>query len=69
MRYKVFNAHSDYAFKVFHEKRMGNANELKDNYLPLMKKGGVQVEVFRVGGYSTGSRGSGISGLFYGGCR
>jgi len=50
MRYKVFNGHSDYAFKVFHEQRMGNTSDLKDNYLPLMKKGGVQVEVFQVGG-------------------
>ena len=50
MRYKVFNGHSDYAFKVFHEQRMGNISDLKDNYLPLMKKGGVQVEVFQVGG-------------------
>jgi len=50
MQYKVFNGHSDYALKVYHEQLMGNHSDLKDNYLPLMKKGGVQVEVFQVGG-------------------
>jgi len=50
MLYPVFNAHSDYSFKVYHEKRKGNENHLLKNYLPLMKKGGVLVEVLQVGG-------------------
>lgn len=46
----VVDAHSDYALHVYREHRKGNKNVLKEQHLPFLRDGGVNIEVLTVGG-------------------
>lgn len=42
------NSHSDYAIQAYRERLLRNRDALKEDYLPLLKKGGVNLEVIQV---------------------
>jgi len=44
------DAHSDYALYVYSEYMKGNKNILKERHLPLLRRGGVNIEILTVGG-------------------
>ena len=46
----IVDAHSDYALHVYREHLKGNKDVLKEQHLPFLKKGGVNMEVLTVGG-------------------
>ena len=46
----IIDAHSDYALHVYREHLKGKENVLKEQHLPFLKKGGVNIEVLTVGG-------------------
>jgi len=46
----IIDAHSDYALHVYREHLRGNKNILKEDHLPFLKKGGINIEVLTVGG-------------------
>jgi membrane dipeptidase len=46
----IIDAHSDYALHVYREHLKGNMNVLKEQHLPFLRKGGVNIEVLTVGG-------------------
>ena len=42
------NSHSDYAIHAYRERLLHNRDALKEDYLPLLKKGGVKLEIIQV---------------------
>jgi membrane dipeptidase len=46
----IIDAHSDFALHVYREHLKGNINILKEQHLPFLSKGGVNIEVLTVGG-------------------
>jgi len=42
------NSHSDYAIQAYRERLLRNRDALKEDYLPQLKKGGVNLEVIQV---------------------
>jgi membrane dipeptidase len=46
----IVDAHSDYALHVYREHLKGSKNVLKEEHLPFLKKGGVNIEVLTIGG-------------------
>ena len=46
----TIDAHSDYALNLYREHLKGNKNVLKEQHLPFLRKGGVDIEVLTVGG-------------------
>ncbi|MFX1375737.1 MAG: dipeptidase [Promethearchaeota archaeon] len=44
------DAHSDYALYVYREHLKGSKNVLKEQHLPFLKKGGINIEILTVGG-------------------
>lgn len=46
----IVDAHSDYALHVYREHLKGSKNVLKEQHLPFLRKGGVNIEVLTVGG-------------------
>ncbi|MFX1280291.1 MAG: dipeptidase [Promethearchaeota archaeon] len=46
----TIDAHSDFALNVYREHLKGNKNVLKEQHLPFLRKGGVNIEVLTVGG-------------------
>ena len=46
----VIDAHSDYALHVYREHKRGKKDILKEQHLPFLKKGGVNIEILTVGG-------------------
>ena len=46
----IVDAHSDYALHVYREHLKGNKNVLKEQHLPFLRKGGVNIELLTVGG-------------------
>ena len=46
----IVDGHSDFGLKLLFEQKKGNYNVLRDNHLPQLRKGQVNLEVFNVGG-------------------
>ncbi|MHA2037437.1 MAG: dipeptidase [Promethearchaeota archaeon] len=46
----VVDAHSDYALHVYRDHKRGKKDILKEQHLPFLRKGGVNIEVLTVGG-------------------
>lgn len=46
----IMDAHSDYALHVYREHLRGNMNVLKEQHLPFLREGFVNIEVVTVGG-------------------
>jgi membrane dipeptidase len=46
----VVDAHSDYALHVYREHKKGKRDVIKEQHLPFLRKGGVNIEVLTVGG-------------------
>ena len=46
----IIDAHSDYALHVYREHLKGKKNVLKEQHLPFLRRGGVNIEVLTVGG-------------------
>jgi membrane dipeptidase len=46
----IIDAHSDYALHVYREHIKGKKNVLREEHLPYLKSGGVNIEVLTVGG-------------------
>jgi membrane dipeptidase len=42
------NSHSDYAIQAYRERLLRNRDALKEDYLPQLKKGGVNLEVIQI---------------------
>ncbi|MFX1481206.1 MAG: dipeptidase [Promethearchaeota archaeon] len=46
----IVDGHSDYALQIYREHLKGNKNVIKEQHLPLLQRGGINVEVLTVGG-------------------
>ena len=46
----IVDGHSDFGLKLLYEQKKGMFNVLRDNHLPQLRKGQVNLEVFNVGG-------------------
>ncbi|MBY9004311.1 MAG: dipeptidase [Candidatus Lokiarchaeota archaeon] len=46
----IVDGHSDYGLKLLYEQQKGHFNVLRDNHLPQLRRGQVNLEVFNVGG-------------------
>ena len=50
MKMIIVDGHSDFGLKLLYEQQKGSHNVLRDNHLPQLRKGQVNLEVFNVGG-------------------